>query len=291
MVFSSGFFGFFAHAGFLRALRERGIEVAGYGGASSGAIVAAMAACGMSDGAVRKILFGVRKDDFWDPDPPHQLIRRALKLFKGSTGYLRGEGFARLLRQIPLRRIEDCPVPLLISATNLTHRRQALFTKGDLIKALCASGSVPLLFKPVRMEGSLCVDGGLVNKAPLAGLADLVKPERLIVHLIPSADMVGAPEEFLSKPMTPWHIHHLALSICRQEAYQREKDMMRERGIELLEVVSDPSPVGPNSLQEGPGVYEKAYKRSLEILGQVGLKKGVQQAPNRLNPLKLHPPR
>ena len=54
IVFSSGFFGFFAHAGFLSAIRELGIKPAGVSGSSSGAILAAMAATEMTDDAIRE---------------------------------------------------------------------------------------------------------------------------------------------------------------------------------------------------------------------------------------------
>jgi predicted acylesterase/phospholipase RssA len=57
VVFSSGFFGFFAHAGFLSAIRELKIQPSGYSGASSGAIIAAMAASKMSDEEIKNILF------------------------------------------------------------------------------------------------------------------------------------------------------------------------------------------------------------------------------------------
>ena len=66
VVFSSGFFGFFAHAGFLASIRDLGLSPIGYGGASSGAIIAAMAASGMGAQDIRTILFGIKKDDFWD---------------------------------------------------------------------------------------------------------------------------------------------------------------------------------------------------------------------------------
>ena len=54
IAFSSGFFGFFAHAGFLAGIRESGITPSAYTGASSGAIVAAMAASGMDDASDKK---------------------------------------------------------------------------------------------------------------------------------------------------------------------------------------------------------------------------------------------
>ena len=64
VVFSSGFFGFFARAGFLAALRELEIVPSAYSGASSGAIVAAMAATRTNYFPIREILtvFSMRKD-------------------------------------------------------------------------------------------------------------------------------------------------------------------------------------------------------------------------------------
>jgi NTE family protein len=69
VVFSSGFFGFFAHAGCFAALKELGINPVGYSGTSSGAILAACAATGMNTHAINDLLFSLKKEDFWDPEP------------------------------------------------------------------------------------------------------------------------------------------------------------------------------------------------------------------------------
>lgn len=270
VVFSSGFFGFFAHAGFLSALRETGAAPEGYAGASSGAIVAAMAACGMGDQTIKETLFSLKKSDFWDPDPLPRLLEGALRRFRGYTGYLRGEGFARLLEALPVAHIEDCPVPLVVVATNLTLRREEVFTRGSLIKAVQASGAVPMLFKPVEIEGSMYVDGGVVDKAPLLALAERIGPEKMIVHFVPSGGMAGGEKDFLRRPMTPWHIQHLAINVGRQVAYERQREMARERGIEVLEVVTDAPPVGPNSLGKGFTAYQRAREKTLEILEREG---------------------
>jgi NTE family protein len=268
VVFSSGFFGFFAHAGFLAALRDVGIAPSGYSGASSGAILAAMAAGNMSDSIIREILFSLSKSDFWDPDPLPTLLRSLLNLMKGYTGYLRGEGFARLLEKIPMRRFEECPTPLAITATNLTQRKEDIFIRGNLIKAIQASGAVPMLFKPVEIDGSLYVDGGVVNKAPVQALADLVQPDKIIVHFVPSADLEGPANSFLRRRMTPWHVHSLCFDISRQEAYQKQCDLVRRRGIEIMEVRTDAPPLGPSSLEKGPLAYNKAREATLKILSR-----------------------
>ena len=268
VVFSSGFFGFFAHAGFLSAIRELGIMPAGYAGASSGAIIAAMAASDMSDPAIKEILLNLNKSDFWDPDPVPILLKAILKLFRGYSGYLRGREFARLLDQIPVKQIEKCPFPLAIPATNLTLQSERLFISGSLIKAIHASGAVPILFKPVEIDGSLYVDGGMVNKAPVLALADLIKPEKIIVHFIASDNIGKRINSFLIRRMTPWHIHRLSVNISRHEAYQRQCDMARERGIEVIEIKTDAPPVSPNSLEKGSLAYSKARANTLKILSE-----------------------
>jgi len=274
VVFSSGFFGFFAHAGFLAAIRELGIVPAGWAGASSGAILAAMAASEMTDHAIKELLFDLKKSDFWDPEPLATVLKQALRLFRGYSGYLQGKGFGRLLRKLPVDRLEDCPVPLLIASTNLTRRRADYLTRGSLTKAIQASGSVPMLFKPVEIDGSLHVDGGMVSKAPVQALADLIEPEKMIIHFISSSNLKSPENAFLNKKMTPWRIHHLSVSISRQEAYRGQCETVKGRGIELIEVKTDAPAVGPNSLEKGPAAYKKAREAALEILSK-GLGKDV----------------
>ncbi|MFC1535301.1 patatin-like phospholipase family protein [Thermodesulfobacteriota bacterium] len=268
VVFSSGFFGFFAHAGFLAALRDLGIKSAGYAGASSGAIVAAMAASGIDDNAIKETLFNVRKEDFWDPDPWYVILAKAVTLFRGYRGYLKGERFAQLLRGLPVKKIEDCEIPLAITATNLTNREETNFTRGDLIEAIRASGAVPGLFKPVEIGGSMYVDGGIINKAPVQVLTDLVKPEKIIVHFLTSDNMGDRVNSFLKRRMTPWHIHQLSINISRHEAYQRQCDFVGQQGIDIIEVKTNTPHLGPNRLEYGPQAYRKAREETLKILSK-----------------------
>jgi NTE family protein len=266
VVFSSGFFGFFAHAGFLSGLRALGIEPAGFAGSSSGAILGAMAAANMTDRDIKRLLFDLKKSDFWDPDPLPDIFRSGLRGFRGYAGYLQGEGFGRLLGKLPVRRIEECALPLMIAATNLTLQREEIFTRGDLIRAIRASGAVPMLFKPVEIDGSLFVDGGIVNKAPVLPLCRRIRPERVIVHFIASENLGDRTNPFLRKRMTPWHIQHLAVNVARQTAYEYQCDQARQMGIEIVEVRTRAPGVGPNTLERGPLAYQKAKEETMRIL-------------------------
>jgi len=46
------------------------------------------------------------------------------------------------------------------------------FDKGDLIKIIQASSSIPVLFSPVEINGELYVDGGLFENLPVNPLLD-----------------------------------------------------------------------------------------------------------------------
>src|SRR5437762_11950148 len=69
LILSSGFFGFFAHAGVVAALEEVGLTPALVGGSSAGALVAGLWGAGVPAAAIRDRLFALKRADFWDPDP------------------------------------------------------------------------------------------------------------------------------------------------------------------------------------------------------------------------------
>ncbi len=265
IAFSSGFFGFFAHAGFLAGIRQNGIAPTACTGASSGAIVAAMAASGMDDDAIKEMLFGVQKSDFWDPDPWYVVFFQAVRLFRGYDGYLRGDRFASLLSRLPVKRIEDCAIPLGITATDLTGKEGVVFTSGNLAKAVQASGSVPMLFKPVSINGSLYSDGGIVGKAPVKALADLCDLDLILVHHVTSGNLKGPRNAFLHRRFTPWIIQHLAVNIARREAYRQELEVVASRGVKVVEVNCEAVPVSPGTLFKGPEAYDTAMEEGRDL--------------------------
>ncbi len=269
LAFSSGFFGFFAHAGFLAALRETGVVPSAYAGASSGAIVAAMAACEMPDSAIRKMLFGVKKADFWDPDPLPMVLASALGFFRGYSGYLKGSGFAALLEKLPVKQIEACPRPLAISAVDVTQKRERIFKGGNLIKAIQASGSVPMLFKPTEIDGHLYLDGGISGKAPVEALADLCPLDRILVHFITSENVKESGNGFMKKRFTPWRMQHIAINTARMADYERQKRIVALLGVDVIEINTGGPSMGPNSLNKGPAVYEAAKASALIALKKI----------------------
>jgi NTE family protein len=167
---SSGFFGFFAHAGVVSALEEERLRPARIVGSSAGALVGALWAAGVPAAALREELLALRREHFWDPWP--------------GAGLLRGRLFrARLEAMLPVRTFEECPIPLALSAYDVLGFRTAVLRTGPLAPAVHASCAAPILFQPVRIGARLYSDGGVLDRHGLAGAA---ADERILYHHLTS---------------------------------------------------------------------------------------------------------
>jgi NTE family protein len=167
---SSGFFGFFAHAGVVSVLEEEGLLPARVLGSSAGALVGGLWAAGVPARRIRDELLALRRADFWDPWPGPGLLRGRL---------LR----KRLERLLPVATFERCRLPLAVSAYDVGSRRTVVLRSGPLSPALHASCAVPLLFHPVRIGAGRYADGGVLDRHGLAGLG---AGERVLYHHLTS---------------------------------------------------------------------------------------------------------
>lgn len=156
LALSSGFFGFFAHAGVVSVLEEEGLLPAAVSGSSAGALVGGLWAAGVPASRIRAELLALRRDHFWDPAP--------------GLGLLRGRLFrSRVEALAPGATFASCRIPLAVSAFSPLARRTVVLRDGSLASAVHASCAFPLLFQPVRVDGSLLLDGGVADRPGLAG--------------------------------------------------------------------------------------------------------------------------
>ncbi len=154
---SAGFFGFFAHTGFLSVLEDEGLLPARLAGASAGALVTGAWAAGLDAVRLADELHGLRRHDFWDPRP--------------GLGFLAGRLFRQRLEQLlPVASFAECRAPVAVSVYDVLSRRARAVDDGPLAPALHASCAVPGMFHPVWMKGRPCVDGGVTDRPGIVGL-------------------------------------------------------------------------------------------------------------------------
>ncbi|HEX6836062.1 MAG TPA: patatin-like phospholipase family protein, partial [Polyangia bacterium] len=181
LILSSGFFGFFAHAGVVAALEEASLTPALVGGSSAGALVAGLWGAGVGAAQIRDRLFALERGDFWDPDPLFGLLGAR------GPGLLRGERFEQLLREaldeIGVERFADCRTPVRVVAFDVGTRRTVTLHEGLLVPAIRASCSVPVMFQPALIGGRRLLDGGIADRAGIAAASD---DARVLYHHLPA---------------------------------------------------------------------------------------------------------
>lgn len=64
--------------------------------------------------------------------------------------------------------IEDLPISFTAVATDIETGREVWLSRGSLFQAIRASIAIPTVFTPVKRDGQVLVDGGLLNPVPIA---------------------------------------------------------------------------------------------------------------------------
>jgi len=72
-----------------------------------------------------------------------------------------------LERLCGVKRLEDLPVPLSIWATDLATGEGVILREGELGQCCEASCAIPGVFAPVKIDGRMLVDGGVISNLPL----------------------------------------------------------------------------------------------------------------------------
>lgn len=257
VVLSAGFFGFFAHAGFLVALEELGIEYQAIAGSSAGALVAAFAASGMPPREIAGLLTGLRRQDFWDPSFL-RILQGLVTLGRGWTGLLTGHRLESLIEShLRVKTFEECSKALYVSAVNLTTGKNVTFSDGTIADKVCASCSYPFLFAARRIGENRYWDGGVTVKVPLEVMREKAQVNRIIVHYLPSAPLEES-NRFLRRPLTPLHLMLRGLDITRREIESLRREKHEGGGSGVQYVTTQVPRCGPDRLHLGPQIVEAA---------------------------------
>lgn len=144
----------FAHIGALRALEDVGIKPDIIAGVSAGSIVASFYAAGMSADEIFNLFGSIDMSKFLQVDIT-------------KSGFLKLDKFKRFLEtNLPIKNIEELLIPTIIAATDIEQQHEMPFTSGNIAERVVASCSIPPVFRPVKIDGSYCVDGGVLHNLP-----------------------------------------------------------------------------------------------------------------------------
>lgn len=153
-----------AHIGFIKALEEEQIKIDYVSGCSMGAVVGGCYASGMEIDKIKQIALALKTRDVMDVSPA---VITKLSL-------LRSKKVMKLLRfYLGDKKIEDFEIPFTCVATDLYSGRLHTFKDGDAAHAILSSSTIPTVFRPVKAEGALYIDGGCLCRVPVKQVKEM----------------------------------------------------------------------------------------------------------------------
>ncbi|NQZ85715.1 MAG: patatin-like phospholipase family protein [Nanoarchaeales archaeon] len=148
----------FVHFGVLKSLEQKQIKISEVIGTSFGAIAAAFLAIGHTCKEIDTVI-----------EELHYLKLLKINIFSGNS----------LIEQTKIRKflqekfgditLNQTKIEIKIIATNIETGKIKVFDKNSktkLIDAICASISIPAIFKPYQIEDKVYVDGFLCSNLP-----------------------------------------------------------------------------------------------------------------------------
>jgi NTE family protein len=177
-----------AHVGVITWLEEHHIPVDYVAGTSMGGLVGGVYATGRNAAQVRQVVNGINWDQVMAGQTPFSDLSFRRKedarqypnnlefgLRKGlqfPEGFNSGQQVSLILDQVSLPYSEmetfnDLPIPFACVATDLVSGKPKVFRSGSLSLALRSTMSLPGIFSPVRDDGAIYADGGLLENLPV----------------------------------------------------------------------------------------------------------------------------
>lgn len=210
LVLSGGGAKGLAHIGIIKVLEANNIPIDYITGTSMGAIVGGLYAAGYTTDELEE-LFRSEEFYFWSTGKIQEEYRYYFKQPEDNPSWIeirmeRKDGKVRILPPtniIPQFQMDftfmelmapttaiiggdfdQLMVPFRCVATEVHRNKQVVLGSGDLGEAIRASMTFPLIFKPIKINGELLFDGGIVNNFPHDVMKEVFKPDIIIGHKV-----------------------------------------------------------------------------------------------------------
>lgn len=212
------------HIGVLMALEDNGIPIDYITGSSMGALIGAMYASGISpaqmDSLFQSDLYQRMATGEVEPEynyyfkqdaPDASMITLGLNVDTTLQMSLPTNLRSPVLIDYEQMRtfagaaaasgynMDSLFVPFRCVASDITARKEVVFSKGDLALAVRASMSYPFYFKPILIDGHLMMDGGMYNNFPSDVMYSAFLPDYIIGSNVAYNAPPPQPDDLMSQ--------------------------------------------------------------------------------------------
>ncbi|MDR5591490.1 patatin-like phospholipase family protein [Christiangramia sp. SM2212] len=285
LVLSGGGAKGLAHIGVLKILEEQGVKIDYIGGTSMGAIIGGLYASGYSASELDSIFNGTKFDILIQDDLP----RRAKTFYEKEdsekyaitlpfdnfdvsfpTGLSKGQNIYNLMSRLTMHvgdvnDFSELPIPFFCVAANVETGEAVILDKGSLAKAISASGAIPTLLSPIKIDDQLLTDGGVANNYPVE---ELRRRGADIIIGVDVQDSLVKREELRS-------VFEIMSQISN---FRTIKDMKEKKPLTDIYIKPNISPFSVMSFEEGNAIIDSGRVAALEKLPELSqlVKEGAQ---------------
>ncbi|MFQ3575147.1 MAG: patatin-like phospholipase family protein [Cytophagales bacterium] len=235
LVLSGGGSKGLAHIGVIKALEENGIFVDCIVGTSMGGTVGAFYASGFTPHQMDSIAKTVDFTEWLQGTVPQKFDRFYQKKESNPSFLTLRVSFDKLKPKISSYLLKDASLNLAINellagpafsanynfdslnipfrclASDIFTQNQVVLKSGSLADAVRATSSVPLAYKPIKIEGKYLYDGGIYNNFPVDVAVNEFKPDIIIGVNVSMKNFTEYPATIDDK-LVDESIYHLILS-------------------------------------------------------------------------------
>jgi NTE family protein len=205
LVFSGGGAKGLAHIGTLKALEENQIPIDYITGTSMGGIVGAMYAAGYSPKQIEQIAVSKEFQNWvngrYTSDYTYYFQKNAPNASMLTAKVAIDTGFhfsfrSNIINDIPLNfaflelfsqasavskdNFDNLFVPYRCMVADVLSQKSITVSKGSLAEAVRATMTVPIVYRPIKLDGKYVFDGGLYNNFPADVMEKEFKPDYVI---------------------------------------------------------------------------------------------------------------
>lgn len=187
---------------------------------------------------------------------PTGLLPSPVQLVRKGESISSNDGLRQLIREIlPAPDFEGLDVHFECVATNIDDAVEHWFHKGDLVRAVLASASIPAVFPPVEIDGVHYLDGGIVDDVPVQRAVELGATRIFVLQ-------VGAVDRPRPDPRRPIDVAMLAYWIARRHRLLEDLARIPEDVEVVILPHGNAAPVRYNDLSSSAHLMDAAYRAS-----------------------------
>ncbi len=240
------------HAGFLLALEEEGVKPDYISGCSMGAVIGGCYAGGMTAAEIKKEILDIKMRDIVDLTPA--VITKMSLLRSKKIRDL-------LVNYVGHVNLEDMKIPFRCVATELYSGKIHVFKTGNAAKAIQASSTIPTVFRPVKIDDMMFVDGGCLCRVPVKVVKEM------------GADVVVAGDALKNAAQPVDKVHNIITMVLRvfdiMDAHQTEQMREIENGLCDLLIEPEMKDMSQYVIKDLDKAFEEGYAAGKENISKI----------------------